>query len=70
MLEVGNAGITVEEEKIHFRLLYISKAPLLISYDITKMSKDTFEILTNPEVIAIDQDPLDIQGRNIPNKRL
>ena len=65
MLEVGNGGLTVEEEKIHFGLWCISKAPLLIGCDITKMSKSTFEILTNPEVIAIDQDPLGIQGKKI-----
>ena len=66
MLEVGNGGMTVEEEKIHFGLWCISKAPLLIGCDITNMSKDTFEILTNPEVIAIDQDPLGKQGKKIP----
>ena len=65
MLEVGNGGMTVEEEKIHFGLWCISKAPLLIGCDITKMSKDTYDILTNPEVIAINQDPLGIQGRKI-----
>jgi alpha-galactosidase len=65
MLEVGNGGMTVEEEKIHFGLWCISKAPLLIGCDITNMSKNTFDILTNPEVIAINQDPLGIQGRKI-----
>ncbi len=69
MLEVGNGGMTVEEEKIHFGLWCISKAPLLIGCDITKMSKETFEILTNPEVIAINQDPLGVQGRKIETKQ-
>ena len=69
MLEVGNGGMTVEEEKIHFGLWCISKAPLLIGCDITKMSKETFDILTNPEVIAINQDPLGIQGRKIETKQ-
>ena len=69
MLEVGNGGMTVEEEKIHFGLWCISKAPLLIGCDITKMSKETFEILTNEEVIAIDQDPLGIQGKKIATEQ-
>ena len=69
MLEVGNGGMTVEEEKIHFGLWCLSKAPLLIGCDITKMSKDTFEILTNPEAISINQDPLGIQGRKIETKQ-
>ena len=53
MLEVGNGGMTVEEEKIHFGLWCLSKAPLLIGRDVTNMSKDTFDILTNPEFIVI-----------------
>ena len=65
MLEVGNGGLTVEEEKIHFGLWCLSKAPLLIGCDITNMSKSTFEILTNPELIAVNQDPLGIQGHKI-----
>ena len=69
MLEVGKGGMTVKEGKIHFGLWYISKAPLLIGCDITKMSKDTFEILTNPEIIENDQDPLAVQGRNILTKQ-
>ena len=65
MLEIGNGGLNFEEEKIHFGLWCLSKAPLLIGCDITNMSKETYEILTNPELIAINQDPLGIQGRKI-----
>ena len=65
MLEIGNGGMNFEEEKIHFGLWCISKAPLLIGCDITNMSKETFEILTNPEIIAINQDPLGIQGKKL-----
>ena len=65
MLEVGNGGMNFEEEKIHFGLWCISKAPLLIGCDITNMAKETLEILTNPEVIAINQDPLGVQGNKI-----
>ena len=65
MLEVGNGGMTNEEYKIHFGLWAISKAPLLIGCDITKMNKEIKDILTNLEVIAINQDSLGIQGRKI-----
>ena len=44
----------IVEKKIHFGLCCIGKAPLLIVCDITKMPNDTFEILINLEVIAID----------------
>ncbi len=54
MLEVGNGGMTWTEYKTHFSLWAISKAPLIIGCDITKMSNETKEILTNKEVIAIN----------------
>jgi alpha-galactosidase len=69
MLEVGNGGMTVDEEKIHFALWCVSKAPLLIGCDITKMSKDTFDILTNEEAIAVNQDSLGVQGKKIPTNQ-
>ena len=65
MLEVGNGGMNLEEYKVHFGLWAISKAPLLIGCDITKMTKEIKKILTNPEVIAINQDSLGQQGRKI-----
>ena len=65
MLEVGNGGMTIDEYKTHFGLWALSKAPLLIGCDILNMTKEIKDILTNPEVIAINQDSLGIQGRKI-----
>ena len=65
ILEVGNGGMTNEEYKVHFGLWAISKAPLLIGCDIINMSKEIKDILTNPEVIYIDQDSLGQQGYKI-----
>ena len=65
MLEVGNGGMTTIEYRTHFSLWAISKAPLLIGCDVTNMSKDTWDILSNEEVIAINQDKLGEQGRKI-----
>ena len=65
MLEVGNGGMTLEEYKTHFSLWVISKAPLLIGCDITNMSDDIKNILTNKEIIEINQDPLGEQGHKI-----
>ena len=70
MLEVGNGGMTTTEYKTHFGLWAISKAPLLIGCDVTQMSQDTKEILTNPEVIAVNQDPLGIQGKKIKKTKI
>ncbi|KAK8797267.1 hypothetical protein WA158_004475 [Blastocystis sp. Blastoise] len=65
MLEVGNGGMTNEEYKVHFSLWCIMKAPLLIGCDITKASEETFEILLNQELIAINQDSLGVQGHRV-----
>ena len=65
MLEVGNGGMTIDEYKVHFGLWAISKAPLLIGCDVTRITQDIVDILTNPEVISINQDSLGQQGRKI-----
>lgn len=65
MLEVGNGGMTDAEYTTHFSLWAISKAPLLIGCDVTKLTPTTLAILTNPEVIAINQDPLGTQGKKV-----
>ena len=65
MLEVGNGGMTLVEYKTHFGLWAISKAPLIIGCDIRSMADEIKNILTNPEVIAINQDKLGQQGHKI-----
>ena len=62
MLEVGNSGLTVSESRAHFSLWCILAAPLIAGNDLRDMTKETLEILTNPEAIAVDQDPLGKQG--------
>jgi alpha-galactosidase len=61
MLEVGN-GMPVNEDRAHFTLWCMLAAPLIAGNDLHSMSPETKSILTNTEVIAIDQDPLGIQG--------
>lgn len=68
MLEVGNGGMTTTEYETHFSLWCLMKAPLLIGCDINSMSSDTLRILTNSDAIAINQDPLGVQGhKNFSN---
>lgn len=62
MLEVGNGGMTDTEYRTHFSMWSVMAAPLLIGSDLRKASAETFEILSNREVIAVDQDPLGKQG--------
>ena len=65
MLEVGNGGMTETEYRSHFSLWCMLAAPLMAGNDLRDMSKSTIEILTNKEVIAIDQDILGKQGYKI-----
>jgi len=62
MLEVGNGGMTTTEYISHFSLWALMKAPLIIGCNLATMDNDTLMILTNSEVIAVNQDPLGIQG--------
>ena len=55
MLEVGN-GMSTVEDRSHFSLWCMLAAPLAAGNDLRKMSPQTVEILTNGEMIAIDQD--------------
>jgi alpha-galactosidase len=57
MLEVGNGGMSDEEYRVHMSLWSLLAAPLLAGNDLRKMSESTLAMLTNAEVIAIDQDP-------------
>ncbi|XVF67071.1 hypothetical protein PTKIN_Ptkin10aG0091300 [Pterospermum kingtungense] len=65
MLEIGNGGMTKDEYIVHFSLWAISKAPLLLGCDIRNMTKETLEIVSNKEVIAVNQDPYGIQARKV-----
>ncbi|XP_076958267.1 alpha-galactosidase 3-like [Bidens hawaiensis] len=65
MLEVGNGGMSYLEYRSHFSIWALMKAPLLIGCDVRNMTAETFEILSNKEVIAVNQDPLGIQGRKV-----
>jgi alpha-galactosidase len=62
MLEVGNGGMTLDEYRAHFSLWCVLAAPLMAGNDVRSMSPATREILTNREVIAVDQDSLGAQG--------
>lgn len=67
MLQVGR-GMSYEEDKTHFSMWCMLTSPLLISCDLTHLSDQSKEILTNKELIAIDQDPGYRQGRRVINK--
>jgi alpha-galactosidase len=65
MLEVGNGGMTITEYRSHFSLWSILAAPLIAGNDLSNMTPEIHDILTNKDVISVDQDPLGREGRRV-----
>ena len=65
MLEIGNGGMSDEEYRTHMSLWSILAAPLLAGNDLRNMAPSILAILTNREVIAIDQDKEGHQGHRV-----
>nr|WP_320059584.1 glycoside hydrolase family 27 protein [uncultured Bacteroides sp.] len=63
MLQVGNGVLTMDENRSHFTMWCMLAAPLLAGNDLRSMDKETLSILTNKDVLAVDQDELGMQGR-------
>ena len=61
MLEVGN-GLSVNQDRAHFTMWCMMASPLILGNDVRNMSNETKAILTNRDLIAIDQDKLGVQG--------
>lgn len=61
MMEVGR-GMSLHEDRAHFSMWAMLAAPLMAGNDLRSMKKETAEILTNKDVIAVDQDSLGVQG--------
>ena len=65
MLEIGNGGLSPDEERTQMSLWCILAAPLIAGNDLTRMNDTTKSILLNREVIAVDQDELGIEGDRV-----
>jgi alpha-galactosidase len=65
MLEVGNGGMTDIEYRAHFSLWAILAAPLIAGNDLRDMRSEIHDILTNKEVIAVDQDAMGREGERV-----
>ena len=61
MMEVGR-GMSLSEDRAHFSLWCMMAAPLIAGNDLRSIKKETIEILTNKEMLAVNQDSLGIQG--------
>ncbi len=65
MLEVGNGGMSDTEYRSHFSLWTLLAAPLIAGNDLRSMRPEIHDILTNKEVIAVDQDALGREGERV-----
>jgi alpha-galactosidase len=65
MLEIGNGGMKPDEYRTHMALWALLAAPLLAGNDLRSMSAETKELLTNSEVVAVDQDAKGVQGHRV-----
>ena len=64
MLQVGR-GMSYEEDKTHFSMWCMLNSPLMAGNDLRTISAQTIEILTNKELIALNQDKLFYQARSV-----
>ena len=62
MLEIGNGVLAASEERVHLSMWAMFSAPLMAGNDLRSMADETIEILTNKEIVDIDQDPLGISA--------
>jgi hypothetical protein len=72
MMVLGMPGFSDAQNRAHMSLWAMSGAPLLVGADLAKLSPETLATLTNPAVLAIDQDALGLQAVKVsePEKGL
>lgn len=63
--QIHGGGLSFIEYQTHMSIWCIACSPLMIGCDIRNMEKDTAVLLTNREVLAINQDKLGIPGRRV-----
>ena len=65
MLEVGNGKMTLDEDRTHMGMWAMLAAPLLAGNNLSQLTPEVTAVLTNREVLAIDQDSLGKQARRV-----
>jgi hypothetical protein len=62
MMVLGMPGLNAAQNRLHMAMWVISGAPLIIGADVTKLDSETRADFMNADALAIDQDPLGLQG--------
>jgi alpha-galactosidase len=65
LIQLGNGGMTPDEYRSQLNLWAVLAAPMMLGNEVRIMTKDTVALLTNPEVIAVDQDPSARQAKRV-----
>ncbi|XP_052348611.1 alpha-N-acetylgalactosaminidase-like [Oncorhynchus keta] len=65
MLIIGNVGLSVDQSRTQMALWAIMAAPLIMSNNLRTLSSEARAILQNRAAIAINQDPMGVQGRRL-----
>jgi alpha-galactosidase len=65
LIQIGNGAMTPDEYRFQLNLWAVLAAPLMLGNEVRIMTRDTLALLTNAEVIAVDQDPLGRQGKRV-----
>lgn len=61
-------GLSYAEEEAHFGMWCIMSSPLLLGCDIECIPEETMRIITNPDLIAVNQDPLGLQAHVVQHE--
>jgi len=62
MVTIGQGGMTLTQYKSEISIYSVLGAPIILGCDVRKISAEVINLLTNPEVLAIIQDPDCVQG--------
>ena len=63
--QTRNTRLTPDEQYTHISLWCLLSAPLLLGCDLAQLDAFTLNLLTNDEVLAVNQDPLGIQATKV-----
>lgn len=69
MLIIGNYGLSLDQARVQMAIWAVLAAPLIMSNDLRTIRPEFVDILTNRDVIKINQDPMGIQGRNVHSEK-
>ena len=64
MLQVGR-GMSYDEDKTHFSMWCMMQSPLLLGNDLNQISAETLEIISNKDLIALNQSSFVYQARRV-----